>query len=133
MTMNRLGVKEDNFEPFMSDVYSRSKNLGLTPESIASYFANLIEFSRTVPFSQIPGLIWHKGEEKIKLEEEIQNLEDQIKILKDEKSTRELRRILCFIENCLNLKMQPLSMRWAINSQKDKSSITRIETLLTQY
>jgi hypothetical protein len=92
MTMNRLGVKEDNFEPFMSDVYSRSKNLGLTPESIASYFANLIEFSRTVPFSQIPGLIWQKGEEKIKLEEEIQNLEDQIKILNEEKSSSETRR-----------------------------------------
>jgi hypothetical protein len=27
MTMNRLGVKEDDFESFMSDVYHRSKNL----------------------------------------------------------------------------------------------------------
>ena len=36
MTMNRLGVKEEDFESFMSDVYNRSKNLGLTPESLAS-------------------------------------------------------------------------------------------------
>jgi hypothetical protein len=47
MTMNRLGVKEDDFESFMSDVYNRSKNLGLTSESIASYLANLIQFSKT--------------------------------------------------------------------------------------
>jgi hypothetical protein len=55
LTMNRLGVKEDDFESFMSDVYRRSKNLGLTPESIACYLTNLIEFSKTVPFSQKNG------------------------------------------------------------------------------
>jgi hypothetical protein len=91
MTMNRLGVKEDNFESFMSDVYSRSKNLGLTPESIAYYLTNLIEFSKTVPFSQISEFIQQKADEKIKLEEETQKLKDQIKILKEEKSTSELR------------------------------------------
>jgi hypothetical protein len=91
MIMNRLGVKEDNFESFMSDVYSRSKNLGLTPESIAYYLTNLIEFSKTVPLSEISEYIQKKVNEKIKLEEEIQKLKDQIKILKDEKSTSELR------------------------------------------
>jgi hypothetical protein len=34
--MNKLGVKEDNFESFMSDVYNRCNNLGLTPENIGS-------------------------------------------------------------------------------------------------
>src|SRR6266516_7063855 len=34
MTMSRLGVREDNFESFMSDVYNGCNNLGLTPESI---------------------------------------------------------------------------------------------------
>ena len=61
MMMSRLGVIEDNFESFMFDVYSRGNNLGLTPESIASYLTNLIEFSRTIPFSQISGLIRTKG------------------------------------------------------------------------
>ena len=92
MMMNRLGVIEDSFESFMSDVYKRSNNLGLTPESIASYLTNLIEFSKTVPFSQISEFIQQKADEKKKLEEEIQKLNDQIKILKEEKSTSEARR-----------------------------------------
>jgi cell division protein FtsB len=98
MTMNRLGVKEDDFESFMSDVYRRSKNLGLTPESIACYLTNLIEFSKTVPFSQISEFIQQKADEKIKFEEETQKLKDQIKILKDEKSTSELRRTSALYE-----------------------------------
>jgi hypothetical protein len=98
MTMNRLGVKEDDFESFMSDVYNRSKNLGLTPESIACYLTNLIEFSKTVPFSQISEFIQQKADEKIKLEEETQKLKDQIKILKEEKSTSELRRTSALYE-----------------------------------
>jgi alanine racemase len=99
MTMNRLGVREDKFESFMSDIYNRCcNNLGLTPESIASYLTNLIEFSKTVPFTQISEFIQQKAEEKKKLEEEIQKLKDQIKILKDEKSSSELRRTSALYE-----------------------------------
>jgi cell division protein FtsB len=98
MTMNRLGVREDDFESFMSDVYNRSKNLGLTPESIASYLTNLIEFSKTVPFSQISEFVQQKAEEKKKLEEEIQKLKDQIKILEEEKSSSDLRRTSALYE-----------------------------------
>jgi hypothetical protein len=35
--MNRLGVNEDMFESFMSEVYDRCKNLGLMPENIALF------------------------------------------------------------------------------------------------
>jgi hypothetical protein len=98
MTMNRLGVREDDFESFMSDVYNRSKNLALTPESIASYLTNLIEFSKTVPFSQISEFIEQKAEEKKKLEEEIQKLKDQIKTLEEEKSSSDLRRTSALYE-----------------------------------
>ena len=61
MMLNRLGVKEDNFESFMSDVYNRCCNIfGLVPERIAFYITNLLEFSQTVPFSQIPEYIHAK-------------------------------------------------------------------------
>jgi cell division protein FtsB len=96
--MNRLGVREDNFESFMYDIYKRCNNLGLTPESIASYLANLIEFSKTVPLSQISEYIQQKADEKKKLEDEIQKLKDQVKILKDEKSSSELRRTSALYE-----------------------------------
>jgi hypothetical protein len=98
MTMNRLGVREDKFESFMSDVYNRCNNLGLTPESIAYYMTNLIEFSKTVPFSQISEFIQQKADEKIKLEEEIQKLKDQIKILNEEKSSSEARHTSALYE-----------------------------------
>jgi DNA-binding transcriptional MerR regulator len=75
----------------MSDIYKRCNNLGLTPESIASYLTNLIQFSKTVPLSQISEYIQQKADEKKKLEEQIQKLKDQIKILKEEKSNIELR------------------------------------------
>jgi DNA-binding transcriptional MerR regulator len=91
MIMNRLGVTEDSFESFMSDIYKRCNNLGLTPESIASYLTNLIQFSKTVPLSQISEYVQQKADEKKKLEEQIQKLKDQIKILKEEKSNIELR------------------------------------------
>jgi hypothetical protein len=60
----------------MSDVYNRCYNeLGLTPGRIASYITNLLEFSDTVPFSQIPNYILQKIEQKKRLEEHIDELE----------------------------------------------------------
>ena len=56
MMTSRLGVIENRFESFMIDVYKRGNNLGLTPESIASYLRNLIEFSKTIPFLRYQSL-----------------------------------------------------------------------------
>ena len=90
MMLNRLGVKEDNFESFMSDVYNRCCNIfGLVPERIAFYITNLLEFSQTVPFSQIPEYIMQKRQEKEKLEQEIQVMEEKVKKLQKEKSDSE--------------------------------------------
>ena len=90
MMLNRLGVKEDNFESFMSDVYNRCCNIfGLVPERIAFYITNLLEFSQTVPFSQIPEYIQQKRQEKEKLEQEIQILEEKVKKLQKEKTDSE--------------------------------------------
>src|SRR6188472_2954277 len=94
----------------MSDIYNRCNNLGLTPESIASYLADLIEFSKTVPFSQISEFIEQKAEEKKKLEEEIQNLKDQIKTLKEEKSSSEARCLSALSEeNTTNVQLKSYS------------------------
>lgn len=46
-------------------------------EHIADYITNLLEFSKTVPFSQIPGYILQKRQEKENLEEQIQILEEK--------------------------------------------------------
>ena len=56
--MINLGVKENGFEAFILDIYNRCKDLGLTPENIASHLKDLLDFSTTyaIPFSQIPKL-----------------------------------------------------------------------------
>jgi hypothetical protein len=90
MILNRLAVKEENFESFMSDVYNRCCNIpGLTPERIAYYITNLLEFSQTVPFSQIPKYIPQKIQEKESLEQEIQKLQDKIGIMQMKASDSE--------------------------------------------
>ena len=89
MIMNRLGVKEDSFESFMLDVYNRCKNLGLTPENIASYLTDLLEFSKSIPISKIPHYIDQKIQEKKKLEEEIERLKEQKEDLEGQKSAAE--------------------------------------------
>jgi hypothetical protein len=63
MIMTRLGVEENNFESFMSDVYHRCNDLGLTPQLIVPTFQISLNF-RSVPFSQIPNYISQKNRRK---------------------------------------------------------------------
>jgi hypothetical protein len=94
MIMINLGVKENGFEAFITDTYNRCKDLGLTPENIASHLKDLLDFSTTdaIPFSQIPNYIKQKTDEKQKLEQEIKKLNGQIEMLTLEKSDRQFLR-----------------------------------------
>jgi len=73
MIMLNMGIKEDDFESYILDIYNRCKNVGLPPENIASNLKDLVEFSTTtgVPFSQIPNYVKQKVDEKEKLEKEV--------------------------------------------------------------
>lgn len=66
MMMNKLGVRNDNYESFMTEIYTRCNNIGLSPEKIASHISDLLEFSRALPFSQIPDYIDQRMGEKRK-------------------------------------------------------------------
>ena len=92
--MLRIGVKEDSFESFILGVYNRCKDIGLSPQNIAFHLADLLEFSKTVSLSlsKIPDYVKEKTNEKLKLEEEIENLEVQIEILQEDKSHAESLR-----------------------------------------
>jgi hypothetical protein len=75
MIMLNMGVKEDDFESYILDIYNCCKNLGLPPENIASHLRDFLEFSTTnMPFSQIPNYIKQKTEEKEKSEKDIKKL-----------------------------------------------------------
>jgi hypothetical protein len=88
MLMSKLGVKEDNFESFILEVYNYCNTIGLTPESIAFLLEDLLEFSKesVVPLSQISDYIEQKSDEKENLEQEIRKLKEQITLLQIEKS-----------------------------------------------
>jgi hypothetical protein len=90
--MLKMGVNEDNFESFIVDIYNRCNNLGLTPENISLYMQDLLEFTKTIPFSQIPEYITKKADEKKKLEEQIEQLKNEKEILDKEKTESEFLR-----------------------------------------
>ena len=88
--MLRVGVDEDGFESFILDVYNRCNDIGLSPENISLYLADLLEFSKSVlPLSKIPNYIKEKTNEKGELEQEIENLNLQIETLEQQKKDAE--------------------------------------------
>ena len=91
MIMLNMGIKEDDFESYILDIYNRCKNIGLPPENIASHLKDLVELSttNTMPFSQIPNYVKQKADEKEKLEKEIKKLKAQKEILNLQKSNSE--------------------------------------------
>ncbi|HET7283110.1 MAG TPA: hypothetical protein VFI70_00345 [Nitrososphaeraceae archaeon] len=91
MIMLNMGIKEDDFESYILDIYNHCKNVGLPPENIASHLKDLVELSTTtnMPFSQIPNRIKQKADEKEKLEKEIKKLKAHKEILNLQKSYSE--------------------------------------------
>jgi hypothetical protein len=84
--MNKLGIGNDQFQSFLSDIYKRSVELGLTPQSITSYLRDLLEFSNTLVLSQIPAYLEQKKQEKDQLEKKIQDLYVETSMLQRQKS-----------------------------------------------
>ncbi|HXX96275.1 MAG TPA: hypothetical protein VEL11_04055 [Candidatus Bathyarchaeia archaeon] len=62
------------------------------PENICSYLADLLEFSKTVPLSNIPHYLKEKNDKKVKLDEEIEKLKAQIEGLRQQKQDAESLR-----------------------------------------
>jgi len=123
----------------MSDVYNRCKNLGLTPENIASHLTNLLEFSKTVPYSKIPDYSELKTQEKKKLEEEIERLKDQKEDLEGQKSVAEDLRDIALKDE----KMTAASLKWYSDLKEelgkngipvdDISQLARVVSGIKQY
>jgi hypothetical protein len=90
--MLRIGVKEDGFESFILNVYNRCKDIGLSPQNIAFHMTDLLKFSETVPFSKISDYVKEKTNEKVKLEEKIEDLEVLIENFQEEASDALSRR-----------------------------------------
>ena len=91
MIMNKIGVKEGEIEYFVSEVYNRCKEIGLSADNIDIYLQGLLEFSKTsgmpiLPISKIADYLREKTEEKIELENQIEDLKQEIQELNSERS-----------------------------------------------
>lgn len=67
-------------------MYKRSVDLGLTPQNIAYYLRDLLEFSKTLVFSQIHAYLEQKKQEKDQLEKKVHDLKVDIDLLQMQKS-----------------------------------------------
>jgi hypothetical protein len=72
--LKNLGVDEDNFANFVSQIYNQCKDIGLQPEYIANTAKQILDLSGSTPLSQIPDYIQEKTKERRKLEEDIEKL-----------------------------------------------------------
>lgn len=72
--MKDLGVDEDTFGEFISEIYNHCKNIGLKPEYIAYNTKQILDLSGSIQLSQLPKYIQEKTNEKQKLEENITRL-----------------------------------------------------------
>ena len=87
--MQRLGITEDQFEFFMSDVYDRCQKLELGPDQIEKYLMETINISKIVFPSQIPNYINTKKMEIENLQDKVENLEEVISNLNIQKTVIE--------------------------------------------
>jgi hypothetical protein len=90
--MNRLGIREDKFESFMSDIYSECDRLGVGSRRVASFLEDLLQFSETVSLSKLDEYIESKAQEERVLNQEIENLKEQKGDLEAQKSVAERQR-----------------------------------------
>jgi predicted nucleic acid-binding Zn-ribbon protein len=106
--MIKLGIDEEKFESFISDIYEKCKKLDLQPDNIAYYIDELLRFSKDISVSQIPDYIKQKTDYKNKLEKKIEGIEDRIKQLEQEKSDAE-ELLTAALEN---EKMTTSELKW---------------------
>ena len=84
--MERLGITEDQFESFMSDVYDRCQKLEIGPDQIEKYLMETINISKIVFPSQIPNYINTKKMEIENLHTQIENIQQEISNVKYSKN-----------------------------------------------
>ena len=75
--IQNLGVDEDNFGTFISEIYQRCSEIGLRPQKIADNVKQLLMLSESIPLWQIPQYIADKTSEKRELEEDIRRSHEQ--------------------------------------------------------
>jgi len=74
----KLGVNDEEFHHFVSEIYDRCKKMDLQPDKVASLLKQLLDLSESVPLQQIPEYIERQTSRKGKLKQESEELEQKI-------------------------------------------------------
>jgi len=93
----KLGVNDEEFHHFVSEIYGRCKKMDLQPDKVAYLLKQLLDLSESVPLQQIPEYIERQTSRKGKLKQEIEEMELKIIevksrldiVLNDEATTRD--------------------------------------------
>ena len=73
----KLGVNDEEFHHFVTEIYDRCKKMDLQPDKVASLLKQLLDLSESVPLPQIPEYIERQTSRKKKFEQEIEELEQK--------------------------------------------------------
>ena len=76
--MQRLGITEEQFESFMTDIYNRCQRLEVGPDQIENYLKEIIKLSKIVFPSEIPNYLQTQKKEIENLREKNENLQQEI-------------------------------------------------------
>jgi DNA repair exonuclease SbcCD ATPase subunit len=106
--MKNIGVHEQEFESFISQIYDNCKKLNLSPDKIADYIDELLKFSRDIQLSQIPEYIKQRINEKNTWEKQIERLQEKIKPLQEERLVAEELREASLV----NERMTSSEIKW---------------------
>jgi len=76
--MQRLGITEEQFESFMTDIYNRCQRLEVSPDQIENYLKEIIKLSKIVFPSEIPNYLQTQKKGIENLQEKYENLQQEI-------------------------------------------------------
>jgi DNA-binding transcriptional MerR regulator len=94
-----LGVDEEKFGDFVSEIYNQCKDIGLKPEYIAYNTKQILDLSGSIPLSEIPNYIQEKTSQRRELEQAIKRLEEHIKKLVGEELEARTELMVALDEN----------------------------------
>ena len=117
--MERLGITEDQFESFMSDVYDRCQKLELGPDQIEKYLMEIINITKIVFPSQIPNYINTKKREIEELEKQIESRQETISKLNNEVSILEENQKSLIENNNISLD----AIKWHRDIKKELTNM----------
>jgi hypothetical protein len=91
MMLKKYGIQDDESQEkvpyFLNEIYTRCREVGLTPQQVFDYIGDILKFSSEIPISEIPKFLKKRIEEKEELESEVQALSikrDELAEIKEE-------------------------------------------------